>query len=99
MPVTRPDCNSSCESAQTLAQIRHLRVIRINTAFTLHSAHSSCAAVAQRKCTVFKSVQKSNTLGQIVLLQELRERLETNFYTECVSYCEAADLLPLKSVA
>lgn len=48
---------------------------------------------------MFKSVQKSNTLGQIVLLQELRERLETNFYTECVSYCEAADLLPLKSVA
>lgn len=53
---------------------------------------------------MFKSVQKSNTLGQIVLnpadlLQELRERLETNVYTECVSYCEAVDLLPLKSVA
>lgn len=33
--------------AQTLALIRHLRVIRLNTAFTLHSAHSSCSALVQ----------------------------------------------------
>lgn len=35
------------EQWHTLALIRHLRVIRLNTAFTLHSAHSSCAALAQ----------------------------------------------------
>ena len=39
-------------SAETLALIRHLRVIRLNTAFTLHSAHSSCSAVALRESTV-----------------------------------------------
>lgn len=40
------------ERLQTLALIRHLRVIRLNTAFTLHFAHSSRSAPAQRKCTV-----------------------------------------------
>lgn len=43
-------------NAQPLALIRHLRVIRLNTAFTLHSAHSSRPAPLQEMhCTHTRS--------------------------------------------
>lgn len=49
---------------------------------------------------------QSNTVGQTMLnppgpIQELCESLKTNwhYYTEYVSYCRAADLLPPQSVA
>lgn len=53
--VIGPGCSSSVRPlaslclAETLALIRHVSVIRLNTAFTLHSAHSSCSARVQRK--------------------------------------------------
>lgn len=67
---------------QTLALIMHLRVIRLNTAFTLHSTHSSCSRTGN---TPYAHAQ-SSTLGQTVRdppgpIQMLCESLKTNHWT------------------
>lgn len=54
------------ESTQTLALIRHLRVIRLNTAFTLHSAHSSRSAPEQKKMHCMHAHKRATHWGQTV---------------------------------